>query len=83
FCGACGNNRTNRGGFQFAAARLPWFSCTSSGDNSVQFQGLILLSSAESLYKRAVCWFARRKKFSVAQIQAVLNFSVLYQQFLS
>ncbi|MFY4404827.1 hypothetical protein ACM91P_26975, partial [Klebsiella pneumoniae] len=25
FCGACGNNRTNRGGFQFAAARLPWF----------------------------------------------------------
>ncbi|MEA4475339.1 hypothetical protein VBR33_20335, partial [Klebsiella pneumoniae] len=26
FCGACGNNRTNRGGFQFAAARLPWFS---------------------------------------------------------
>ncbi|MEA0320188.1 hypothetical protein SNB88_06220, partial [Escherichia coli] len=21
----CGNNRTNRGGFQFAAARLPWF----------------------------------------------------------
>ncbi|OVT67256.1 hypothetical protein BME27_19570 [Klebsiella pneumoniae] len=58
-------------------------SCTSSGDNSVQFQGLILLSSAESLYKRAVCWFARRKKFSVAQIQAVLNFSVLYQQFLS
>ncbi|MGL8447602.1 hypothetical protein NA471_23350, partial [Salmonella sp. NW547] len=24
-CGACGNNRTNRGGFQFAAARLPWF----------------------------------------------------------
>ncbi|MFY7436634.1 transposase, partial [Enterobacter cloacae complex sp. CDL008] len=23
--GACGNNRTNRGGFQFAAARLPWF----------------------------------------------------------
>ncbi|BBE64504.1 hypothetical protein H238_5429 [Klebsiella pneumoniae UHKPC179] len=49
----------------------------------MQFQGLILLSSAESLYKRAVCWFARRKKFSVAQIQAVLNFSVLYQQFLS
>ncbi|PXJ84622.1 hypothetical protein DMR37_29925 [Klebsiella pneumoniae] len=47
----------------------------------MQFQGLILLSSAESLYKRAVCWFARRKKFSVAQIQAVLNFSVLYQQF--
>ncbi|OVY32334.1 hypothetical protein BME69_20615 [Klebsiella quasipneumoniae subsp. quasipneumoniae] len=58
-------------------------SCTSSGDNPVQFQGLILLSSAESIYKRAVCWFARRKKFSVAQIQAVLNFSVLYQQFLS
>nr|WP_250143111.1 hypothetical protein [Escherichia coli] len=26
FCGACGNNRTNRGGFQFAAARLPWFT---------------------------------------------------------
>ncbi|WP_260835752.1 hypothetical protein, partial [Escherichia coli] len=26
FCGACGNNRTNRGGFQFAAARLPWFN---------------------------------------------------------
>ncbi|MEH4825453.1 type II toxin-antitoxin system RelE/ParE family toxin, partial [Escherichia coli] len=26
FCGACGNNRTNRGGFQFAAARLPWFA---------------------------------------------------------
>ncbi|MGF8011232.1 hypothetical protein AAGO97_27135, partial [Klebsiella pneumoniae] len=25
-CGACGNNRTNRGGFQFAAARLPWFA---------------------------------------------------------
>ncbi|WP_216078858.1 hypothetical protein, partial [Shigella sonnei] len=26
FCGACGNNRTNRGGFQFAAVRLPWFN---------------------------------------------------------
>ncbi|MDA4167403.1 hypothetical protein NY750_08110, partial [Escherichia coli] len=24
----CGNNRTNRGGFQFAAARLPWFIST-------------------------------------------------------
>ncbi|EFV9597615.1 hypothetical protein E5P51_09810 [Escherichia coli] len=34
----------------------------------MQFQGVILLSSAESIYKRAVCWFARRKKFSVAQI---------------
>ncbi|WP_244579729.1 haloacid dehalogenase-like hydrolase, partial [Escherichia coli] len=33
FCGACGNNRTNRGGFQFAAARLPWFEpwCDSHG----------------------------------------------------
>ncbi|MGT5271325.1 hypothetical protein ACRWE6_26325, partial [Escherichia coli] len=29
FCGACGNNRTNRGGFQFAAARLPWFKKTT------------------------------------------------------
>ncbi|WP_432417404.1 IS1 family transposase, partial [Escherichia coli] len=25
-CGACGNNRTNWAGFQFAAARLPGFS---------------------------------------------------------
>ncbi|MBO0260414.1 hypothetical protein, partial [Escherichia coli] len=24
-CGACGNNRTNWAGFQFAAARLPGF----------------------------------------------------------
>ncbi|MCK2884278.1 hypothetical protein MZG50_22955, partial [Escherichia coli] len=33
FCGACGNNRTNRGGFQFAAARLPWFdSRVTSGE---------------------------------------------------
>ncbi|EFN8623852.1 hypothetical protein C3D39_23220 [Escherichia coli O51] len=30
FCGACGNNRTNRGGFQFAAARLPWFRLSAS-----------------------------------------------------
>ncbi|MCQ6921079.1 helix-turn-helix transcriptional regulator, partial [Escherichia coli] len=30
FCGACGNNRTNRGGFQFAAARLPWFYMSES-----------------------------------------------------
>lgn len=25
-CGACGNNRTNWAGFQFAAARLPGFT---------------------------------------------------------
>ncbi|MGI1213336.1 ClbS/DfsB family four-helix bundle protein [Escherichia coli] len=31
FCGACGNNRTNRGGFQFAAARLPWFKKWTMG----------------------------------------------------
>ncbi|MCO5014486.1 hypothetical protein M1V57_25635 [Escherichia coli] len=32
FCGACGNNRTNRGGFQFAAARLPWFMAWKQQD---------------------------------------------------
>ncbi|MGX3986224.1 hypothetical protein ACWJVA_25200, partial [Escherichia coli] len=37
FCGACGNNRTNRGGFQFAAARLPWFTEIKK-DGKVYFQ---------------------------------------------
>ncbi|WP_258922987.1 TetR family transcriptional regulator, partial [Klebsiella pneumoniae] len=36
FCGACGNNRTNRGGFQFAAARLPWFSMIGSEDGRLE-----------------------------------------------
>ncbi|MCK2443557.1 hypothetical protein MZD99_24245, partial [Escherichia coli] len=39
FCGACGNNRTNRGGFQFAAARLPWFVAAHS-----QYQNLLTLA---------------------------------------
>ncbi|MGF8199158.1 ProQ/FINO family protein, partial [Klebsiella pneumoniae] len=45
FCGACGNNRTNRGGFQFAAARLPWFrwqylqNCTVPGATRYDLYG--------------------------------------------
>ncbi|MEF4308720.1 hypothetical protein U9Y48_19155 [Escherichia coli] len=63
FCGACGNNRTNRGGFQFAAARLPWFfdqaiSANTNYDPS-RFEGdkvpmMTLLSDLLLAYKMGV-----------------------------
>ncbi|EJC3620850.1 hypothetical protein MYX74_005222, partial [Escherichia coli] len=59
--GACGNNRTNRGGFQFAAARLPWFMTTRS------YSGLMLIAAHIFLVGLPIAFIARRRDRARAQ----------------